>query len=179
MARFFSFATLALSPWLFQCGSTAGPGASSGDTPDTTKHVETLEDVSTSDLIAIIKTGHGSTAEMTMRFKMDAIWVLGDRRQDAASSVPCLVELIRSETTEPPLYIAAVDSLGRLGPSAEAAVPTLIDQLPKAIRKKARLDDGSVVIAAVDSALERITGQHFGRNQARWQSWLKERTGQP
>lgn len=174
-ARYLFPLILALSLGPLSCGSTAGQTGSPAHTPGEPD----LDVLPTEDLIGLIKTGRGKNEEFVLRTKMRAISKLGKRKQDAAQGVQCLVELIQDETTDPRLYVVAVDVLGKMGPDAQAAVPALIDQLPKAVNKIVRSNDSDdEYAAAVDSALGSITGEHFGWDEARWRSWLKQRAGQ-
>jgi hypothetical protein len=79
---------------------------------------------------------------------------------------------VQDERTQGFLYISTISIIGDMRTKGLAAVPALIDQLPKAIHKRTTLKDGRGVIASIGGALEKITGRHFGDNQSQWSNWL-------
>lgn len=79
---------------------------------------------------------------------------------------------MQDERTQGFLYISTISIIGDMRTKGLAAVPALIDQLPKAIHKRTTLKDGRGVIASIGGALEKITGRHFGDNQSQWSNWL-------
>jgi len=107
------------------------------------------------------------------RVRLEAIAELGSRRDDAEESVPVLIALIAEPKTDASVHVAAVSALGSLGPTARAAVPALIDEMSQPERKTVEID-GEEYAAATSLALEKITGQQFGRDAERWRRWVTE-----
>ncbi|MCX7854524.1 MAG: HEAT repeat domain-containing protein [Anaerolineae bacterium] len=126
-----------------------------------------------------------------------AAWTLGEIGPKAEDAVPALIEALRDE--DPDVRRTSAWALGAIGVQREGVVPALIqtlegDEDPSArelaawalgaLRPKveevvpalirALGDDHPEVRWVAASALETVTGQDFGPDTLRWQSWWEE-----
>jgi HEAT repeat protein len=111
-------------------------------------------------------------------------------------TVVALCRVLEDESSD--LRRIAAETLGEIGPGAEAAVPALIQALgdeSAAVRRaaaaaleeigpaaaeavpaliQALTDEGYGVVSAALQALQSITGQDYGEDADRWQQWWEE-----
>lgn len=90
-----------------------------------------------------------------------ALGAIGARREGV---IPALIQTLEGDE-DPSARELAAWALGALGPKAEEVVPALIRALG---------DNNPEVRWVVLSALKTVTGQDFGPDTLRWQSWWEE-----
>jgi TPR repeat protein len=144
---------------LLGCGSVA-----SGLRGDSYEPIG-VKECSTSELLA--RAGNPDWARST---RIDAVFELGRRTDEASQVVPALVALAQDPATESRIYVLIISVLGNMGPAAGQAVPALVDQIPKALSRTVKIE-GHVYAAAVSASLKKITGQDFGNDERRWRKW--------
>jgi HEAT repeat protein len=93
--------------------------------------------------------------------RLAACIVLGNDKSEEA--LPIFIQALRDEDHY--VRLSAIGALGRMGPDAHSAIPSLIEIFE---------DNDEAVRYTAALALEDITGQHLGQDAGRWQQWWRE-----